>query len=379
MAPLTDRNDRSLGRQPSFGSRFRSPLPIGRWADTQISLGWSLPVMLVAIVVAGWSLRSRPGNADLPVLSGILASAIVVGSFWQGVVRLMTIRLLEGQPTDLTIRAFGSWGRTAELGGWKRLLAGCLPPLASFVLAAWLAVMPPRHEGWAGFALVPLELTGDFDAVSVVTATVWVLFLQAIAQCLPLPGCHGREAIAGLVETIGERWQARSRRRAAMWLVGMIAIALLGGCLWFLSVEDPGNGVPRWPFFALLSGACWATRRLDEFSLEETHRTRSQWFSSKDGLYSSLQAGHGAGPTREAEPETGRPVTPWRHPGMWYQQRRTTRRLQAAHQRELKEAIDAARLDEILERLHAGGLEALSADEKAVLRRVSDRLRKDHS
>lgn len=339
--------------------------------------------MLVAIVIAGWSLRTRPGNADLPVLSGILAAAIVVGALWQGVIRLMIVRLLDGQPIDLTIRAFGSWGRTADVGGWKRLLVGCVPPLASFVLAAWLAAMPPRGEGWAGIALVPLELTGDFTALSVVTATVWVLFLQSIAQCLPLPGCHGREAIAGLIETVGARWPSASRRRLASWLVGLVAIAMLSGCLWFLSVEFPGDGVPRWPFLALLSGACWASRRLDEFSLNETHHPRPHWISPTVGLHHPLNAMPPIAPDlsrgEHVRRDDEQPAAVWRRPWIWYQQRQTTRRLRAAHQRERNEAIDAARLDDILARLHSEGREALSTDEKAVLRRVSERLRKDHS
>lgn len=380
MAPLTDRNDRPLERELARGSRFPRPLPIGRWADTQIAIGWSLPVILLAIVVAGWWLRTRPGNGDLPVLSGILAAAIFVGALWQAVVRLMTVRLLDGQPINLTIQAFGSWGRTADLGGWKRWLAGSVPPFASFVLAAWLAAMPPRGEGWAGIALVPLELTGDFNAVAVVTATVWVLFLQAIAQCLPLPGCHGREAIAGFIETVGEHWQARTRRRIATWVVGLVAIAMLGGCLWSLSVELPSDGVPRWPFLALLSGACWASRRLEEYSLEETHRTHSRWSPSNEPLFGSRSPGRVVGPGNDpGHGDDGPPATVWRRPWTWYQQRQATRRLQTAHQRERKEAIDAARLDGILDRLHTEGLDALTADEKAVLRRVSDRLRKDHS
>lgn len=239
--------------------------------------------------------------------------------------------------------------------------------------------MPPRGEGWAGISLDPLGLTGKLNAISVVTATVSAIFLQSLAQCLPLPGCHGREAIAGFIETIGERWQPRSRRRTAKWLVGLVAVALLGSCLWFLSVEDPGYGIPRWPFLALLAGACWGSRHLAEFSLNETHRTLPHWFPPQDASPVVSPMKQGAYPSGAATPETARPTPVWERPWRWYQQRQAMRRLREAHERERTEATDASRLDEILEHLHTDGLHSLSAEEKAVLQRVSDRLRKDDS
>jgi hypothetical protein len=58
---------------------------------------------------------------------------------------------------------------------------------------------------------------------------------------------------------------------------------------------------------------------------------------------------------------------------------RTQRRLRAARSREQGEAIDAQRLDEILTRLHREGIEALSVEDRRILKRVSESLRRQRS
>ncbi|MFG0262612.1 MAG: hypothetical protein ACF788_09505, partial [Novipirellula sp. JB048] len=52
------------------------------------------------------------------------------------------------------------------------------------------------------------------------------------------------------------------------------------------------------------------------------------------------------------------------------------RRARRAMQRERSEAIDAARLDEILQRLHEGGAHSLSSEDRMTLKRVSEALKK---
>ncbi len=369
MTELTDRDPPSS--PTSRPGRLPGPLPIGHWADVPLAIGWSLPAAVAAVFLAGWWLRSRPGNADLPALAAILAVAIVAGACWQGILRLFTIRLLGGHPRELTLRAFGAWGRTAMLGAWRRALAGLLPPLGSFVLAVWLAAMPPRGEGWAGIAMVPLELTGRFSAVAVVTAGVWILFLQALVQCLPLPGCHGREVIAGLIEWSGRGQPLDVRRRWARRVIGLIAIGLLATGFASMLVAAAAERVPLWPFLGLLAAACWGTRGLNEFSLEAAGGTA---FAANPPAAPAADSPAGDESGQEPPPPPPGLRKRWRS---WRRQRETLRRLRAAHQQERQEAVDAERLDAILGRLHAEGMEALSSDEKAVLRRVSKRLQRN--
>ena len=61
--------------------------------------------------------------------------------------------------------------------------------------------------------------------------------------------------------------------------------------------------------------------------------------------------------------------TPW-------SRRRQTRRLREAIQRERAEAIDAAQVDSILQRMHVSGVEEISAEERQLLQRVSDTIRR---
>ncbi len=57
--------------------------------------------------------------------------------------------------------------------------------------------------------------------------------------------------------------------------------------------------------------------------------------------------------------------------------RQSRRRLQQALQQERGEADDAARLDQVLNQLHSKGAESLSKQDRELLKRVSERVRKE--
>lgn len=71
------------------------------------------------------------------------------------------------------------------------------------------------------------------------------------------------------------------------------------------------------------------------------------------------------------------PVATWRR----YQARREDvakqQRLRETMEREHREADDASRVDEILQRLHQDGVESLSQDERELLQRVSEALKNE--
>jgi hypothetical protein len=57
--------------------------------------------------------------------------------------------------------------------------------------------------------------------------------------------------------------------------------------------------------------------------------------------------------------------------------RRQQQRLKEALEREHTEAVDASRLDDILRRLHSDGIDSLPEEDRKILERVSQNLRRE--
>ncbi len=354
MPRVSNRDDPSPDMPPAQRiDVLKYSLSVGRWGETQIRVGYSLPIAFACILAGGWLWRTRPGNADLPVLAGILAASLIGGALFQGLVRIGVCRAVGGHPRDVTLRAFGSWGSvTAAVG--PRLFVAFAVPLITLSLAFGLAAMPPHGHGWAGISLLPPELTGQLTAASVLVACVWVLTLQAAAQTLPLPGCHGREALIATVDLMVAR-QPQLRRDAAVRLaLGITAIGWAAAgviVLWVQRDAEPA----LWPWLTLVGVACWVSR---SSSIDPADPYQIGTVPPRG---SSLPHG----------PATADSVSPLKSWKLW----NTRRRLRAVRRREVEEAVDAEQLDGILMRLHENGLDSLSAADRAVLKRVSNRLR----
>ena len=318
----------------------------------------------------GWLLRGQPGNADLPVLAGILAASLLCGAMLQGAVRLMVAPLLGATTDNLTLHAFGAWGEAWGVSAGRRVLLAIAAPAASVGAAVSLANMPPGGAAWAGFSFIPPELVGQLSAVAVLSSCVWLLLVQAVAQAVPLPHCHGRELLVGLVETATPGWNDTRRQRLLRQLLGGVACLLLGGCLLLLAIETPDRGLPRWPFLMALSAAVWATRGL--------RTTASPAHAASLATPGPLTVAATADPLTMPAKPTPLVASPRRRrlrPRRWISRCWGSWRVRAAQRRERSEAVDAARLDAILDRLHHDGIDSLSSEERAVLSRVSERLR----
>lgn len=342
---------------PRRGNRLRSRLGLdfsaGQWGEVRVRVGWSLPVLVLALLLGGWFFRDRPGNGDLPVLAGILSGAFVGGAIFQGLVRVWLVKLFGGQPVDLTLRALGTCG-TAIATPKARMILAMSVPVVTLAAACGLAAMPPHGEGWRGVSLVPPELTGQLTAASVMVACTWVLVVQAAGQALPLPGCHGRELLIAGIDLVAERLPQLRRKAAIRLALGITSIVWMK-CALVVFLFRADADVPYWPLFLGIGVACWLSRHapLPPPPPDMVHRQRALLGSWED------------------EPKPPGVL----QPRAWWKHRRLQRRLQLSRRAELQEAEDARLLDAILQKMHDHGRDALTSAERGVLERVSHRLR----
>ena len=239
----------------------------------------------------------------------------------------------------------------------KRTAAAALTTLVTLVVigAVLIALAKPTGGGAAadaeiGFFAIPGFGTTPSD--SMLNFSGWLFWLQSVGQLYPLRMTLGRHLIASLIVLVGPKL---TQSAAAILLHRMllgVSILMIGVAIATLRFDNPLI-LPRWPFFMLLafalarSASVGRSRQLID-SLSETDEAGidDEDLEPTSGLSDSIRG--------------------------WFARRRVKR----AFQREHSEAVDAAKLDSILERLHEQGPDSLSHEDRVILKRVSESLKK---
>ncbi len=297
-----------------------------------------------------------PGGDD-SVVHGVI---LTIGGVWMAIPDL---HLLRNRPRLL--EAFGG---------------------ASRVLALWSLMLLSIGIACLGCLLFDMFRTPESDTERVFisaassiaavdrpwVAASWIFCLQGFWQLLPLPQSLGRvgwSTVIGLFArppdpTASDRRKAiHAVRRVQWWLVGMALATLLSGVLAIqfsgISTQTGGRVWPALGGVILLALWLFVSARGDDL-------LASQLILAANGETGVLHSRIGIRPTLD-QWQAGR------------RQRARTRKLLETAKREREEASDAARVDEILQRLHAHGRDGLSDEERAILSRVSEAIRQERA
>lgn len=313
--------------------------------------------MGILVLGAAWWFRGRPADGDLPSLAVLLLAAVGVGSLVQTLLRL-EIACRIGQPaaghlvlTPIGYRAGTRSGAVVDRGrGSLRVTSG---PAVVLLTAAWVlfVALEGFHVGrW--FAGGAAGLEGRLELAATARIAAWVWLIQGTAMLLPIPGSAGRQALWGLVERIAARRSSLGVSplgvgRRVDQIQGALAVLLAAAALWLWQHETIDIVVPIWPFLLALAMLMWAGRGTPVRRLGE------------------VPAAGGAASARGRNERAAVRGLSW-----W-----ARLRIRQAQRAERSEAVDAHRLDEVLQRLHRDGFDSLSTADRTLLRRVSQRLR----
>jgi len=333
----------------------RGALPLASFGGIRWWISYSVPIgfAIVALAVAMGTFGPG-GTSDLPGSAALATGFWVSGWLAQSIAFVVLCRLF-GSPTGtLRIGLLGVEALPRIWAAHRALIVAVgtiLPLLILGMFFRWV-------EG--GFR-VPQLAPAD-DAVwsppsvgfksheSIWLTGAWLCWVQAILQMIPFPRTPGRQLISALVVFASGSVPESMQRRLLQRILVVLALAIVILAIPMMASDDP-QWSSKWPLLLTAGVLLWASSRSGEV------------FALIGGMQGSAD-----------EVDRGNFVVNLRQT---VEQWRTQRRLQRALARERGEAVDAQRLDDILNRLHRDGVEALSGDDRKILDRVSESLRKE--
>ncbi|WP_144057871.1 hypothetical protein [Novipirellula maiorica] len=347
MAPYPDGDT-----EPVATELPRASVPIGRLWGRRLALSYWVLFATAAIAGVISIVGSGPANRDLAIASLLGLVVWIVGWFIQAVIYAgFAVR----RDVVLSFSLVGiGWHQGAMTA--KRTLAAAIATLASLVVVgAGLIAIAKSTDTAATVAdggLFAIPGLGMTPADSMLHFSGWLFWLQAVGQLYPLRMTLGRHLIASVIVTVGPKLTPSVAAILLHRMLLGIGILMVGVAIATMRFDNP-LVVPRWPLFVLLAFALIRTASVARSRqlVDSLWERRSEQEADEEMLP----------PDRLSERLWG-----------WYARRRARRALQREHD----EAVDATKLDQILERLHEQGPDSLSHEDRVILKRVSESLKK---
>ncbi|MGE0757380.1 MAG: site-2 protease family protein [Pirellulaceae bacterium] len=224
--------------------------------------------------------------------------------------------------------------------------------VAAFTGSEWMGLMHP---------LAPANLLGAtsigwvLQTAKLVFWVNWVLVLVNLLPAVPFDG--GRALRSALVASRAEMTPRRAAAVVAL-IAKLTSLGLLiAAALWWN--DSSPRLVPIWFPLTLLALFLYFSARQEEDRAEEAESDDDMFGYDFSQGYTSLE---------RSEPSGTESIGPFRR---WMEERRLARE---QRQKQI-EADEERRVDEILSRLHERGIDSLSAEDRSLLKRVSQRLR----
>ncbi len=329
------------------GSLFSWSFTIGTWFGTSVSVSILTPLLAVLLMV------------NLGVEAGLIATVITfVALLAHEFAHIFAARATGGYGDEIIISPFGGLA-LVQTGGtlMSRLLVPAAGPILN--LAICMGLVPALlTQGQSLTTLMnPMNMSElDISLLNRVELSCllgfvinWLLVLINLIPVHPLDG--GRMLQAVLTAQYG----AQTSNEVYLKVGTVTGFIFVFGGLLLNSALVVAIGT-----FVLV------------MNLEETYRLRSADVYDDSFMGYDFSQGY---TSLERDPETGEPT---RRRGAIARWREARRQKREAAERE-RAAEDARLLDDILDRLHKVGFDALTPDEKRVLNRASTRFKNRHN
>jgi Zn-dependent protease len=352
---------------------------VGRWVGVQVNIHAMLFLFIAFIFSVQWqfadSFRPDQMGTAMVTVAVLLASVIA-----HEIGHLYALSNLGGSTHRIILTP---WGSNSEIEmpstPWSQLIVSVAGPFVNFGIFLFSASLLMQTNMAQLSDLIhplgPQRFDASTGAVSLFKIAAWVNFhLLAInlIPCFPFDGAQMVRSMLNLMKLNVPRTRSES---AIMVLGNGVAMTIFGLSL-FLLDYNRGPIRPVWFYVMIASIALYFASR---YSFEKETQNSGDDYANQDWSFDHLAAsaafyGGGEDFHSHLDDPTGEEMI---SQSQWMTEKQEAR-LREIQEREYQEDRIA---DEILQKIHRGGqgIAGLSEDERAILNRVSDRLRRRRS
>ncbi len=352
---------------------------IGRWVGVEVNIHVIFFLVVAFLFAVQWQhahALSHDQMGTALVTSLVLLMSVVAHEIGH----MFSLVNLGGGVNKIVLTP---WGGNSDVdlpeNPWAQLIVTASGPfvnLAIFMFSA--ALLLQTNMGSLGDfinVLRPHSFDATSGAVSLFKIAAWVNFYLFVVNLIPCFPFDGAQVVRSILELLGLDVSKIRSECAIMVLGNAVAMVTVGLALFLLDFKH-GPVQPMW-FFVMSAGIVLYFASRYSFELESkkalaNHNTQ-EWDFDKlaaDAAFYGVSDDYHSG----LDDPSGEDMI---SQSQWMTEK------QEARQRELmeQESHEDRKADEILEKLHVSGMgiEGLNADERAILNRVSDRLRRRRS
>ena len=331
-------------------------LSLGRWGGVHVRVhALFLLVALTAIFLA-----SREPEMLGPALLGV--GILFVSVLIHELGHVISARRMGSSVEQIVIGPLGGMVPIGQIQDPQRdMLIALAGPVANMLV--WLAVSPAiflqQSDLLFGLLKNPFHPQSLMDGgelwLTALKLTCWINWVLVLVNFLPAFPLDGGRVLRAIF------WPAFEFRAASLAVsrVGKVTALALCAVAWLIDDPKPNMAVPAWFPLGLLAMYIFFNSRQESERIEE-HEVEDDLFGYDFSQgYTSLEQPH---------PPSKFSMSGFR---LWLEKRRMAKE----RRRKEVEADEERRVDGILARLHSEGMNALSAEERALLDRVSARYR----
>ncbi|MDA7885122.1 site-2 protease family protein [Mariniblastus sp.] len=337
----------------------------GRWLGVPVRIHMLLILFVVALFGTEWNYH--PGATSFFAGTAIVTTLVLLTSLLlHETAHIFASTNLGGRIDSITLLPWGGNDESSvPMQAHAKAIVSLAGPFANFVIFLFgttLLVQSDQSSIWNLInPLAPHRFALSEWQISLTEIVIWVNFQLAFFNLLP---CHPFDGVAIVRSWISSLNPDASKFRmeSAIRLIGNAVAFAFIGFAWFFRDIQTGPIQPTWLLF-LLTGITllFSSNTAMQIALRKTAETslpqNSKGQEDPDSIESFFDF-----PAYEDDSAYSQ----------WLSEKQEARREDEFK----KEKEEDERADQILEKLHNGGISSLHAEEKLILDRVSERIRR---
>jgi len=338
---------------------------VGRWLGIPVRIHLLLFLLIVAIFGLEWNVGQS--NADFFSATAMVTVLVLIASILlHEVAHLFALNNLGGHVNSLVLTP---WGGNSDYampssprGQVIVYLAGPFINCVVFLFGTALLIQSD-HSPLEDLInpIMPHFFDSDSWWISLAEIVTWINFQLMLVNLIPCYPFDGANVVRSLINAMNVDLP-KLRVESAIKVIGTAVAVAFIGMAWFLRDIQEGPIQPIWPLFLLMGITLLFS---SSYSLHvETREDDSDWEDVEDMDYDSIYSESSFFDFSNESENTAY--------SQWLQEKQEARREIEMR----KEEEEDRRADEILKKLHRGGISCLTDDERLILDRVSARIRR---